>query len=75
MNMIVSNPINTIDENTNPLASLVNFERTIEKIDVEQPIKVHLIDDNKIIRLEYKGDQIFGKLGRSHNSTSSSRDI
>ncbi len=62
--MMAAHPMSSISEDTSPLASLVNFERTIEKVDVEQPIKVQLLSDMKMIRLDYKGDQIFGRLER-----------
>ncbi len=64
MNMMAAHPMSSISEDTSPLASLVNFERTIEKVDVEQPIKVQLLSDMKMIRLDYYGDQIFGRLER-----------
>lgn len=64
MNMLASGPLNTIDENTNPLASLVNFESTIEKIDIEQPIKVQLLTDKRLLKLDYRGTQILGSLER-----------
>ena len=64
MNMIVSKPMNAIDKDNNPLASLVNFERTVVKVDVEKPIKAHFLNDDKMIQFDYKGERIFGKLDR-----------
>jgi hypothetical protein len=64
MNIMTPNLINTISEEPNPLATLVDFERSVEKVDVEQPVNVRLLTNKKVIRLDYKGRQIFGKVER-----------
>lgn len=51
-------------ENDNPLQGLVNFESTVQQIDVECPVKVQFSENGNTVQFIHNGIELIGKVDR-----------
>ncbi len=58
------NQLEPYRQEQNPIRDLVGFEAQVKRLDIESPIGVKLTDDGKIVKFEYQGIIITGKVDR-----------